>query len=660
MRRNIKLAKSQQGVALIAAISIATIMLLVSYTLFNISYSNSVLSKNQTEKIHKMSSMQEAFTNSIANSSFDYSENLILPKIAEYRDIESGKYFYETTNSDLNEASLQVKPFILAGDGYTTRALDYYIKLTINNYEKNVNIRVISNKYISQDNVIDRSSISLNIPAVDYHALSQIQLNSNDTLTNADVGYIGDLSINNDNELTFTNTDGSKHYLNLPSNFTGIFNLSQGWLLNNGVWEVSIGVYNINSSQGCIIKSSLDDFIADISALECVPIEEDTDINYEDARYPNPLNFPMCIAREIYNKGNICHEDGILFIAHTNNAQGLPFENAANWRVYYPDPDWVAPYTQGAYYSVGDLVVYDSILFENTQDGENQDPSNSNSGWQVNGIYGFSKNIDKYAKGEVVIYNGEFFQKTSNSKNKSPNNTRHWENLGSTLTQDEIDQLPTELQGQVIAGMSATDIKPYNIIFPYRDEITSPYSNNILAQEYLNCNGAYPSIDTSIYKQCINGNQYNTGDICYENNQLFIAQYWTTRSPFNDSSWRIYTPPNSDWVVPYSGNITYGDTSIKVIFDGKRFVNKWWASKGFDPYNSNVWKVDDIYKWHDSITYMANDIVIRNGTFYSAKWENKFEDPLYSGKWGAWSSLGNTYNGQTAQEILSYCDTWPK
>ncbi|AEI36627.1 hypothetical protein [Francisella salina] len=654
MRRNIKLAKSQQGVALIAAISIATIMLVVSYTLFNISYSNSVLSKNQTEKIHKMSSMQEAFTNSIANSSFDYSENLILPEIAEYRDIESGKYFYETTNSDLNEASLQVKPFILAGDGYTTRALDYYIKLTINNYEKNVNIRVISNKYISQDNVIDRSSISLNIPAVDYHALSQIQLNSNDTLTNADVGYIGDLSINNDNELTFTNTDGSKHYLNLPSNFTGIFNLSQGWLLNNGVWEVSIGVYNINSSQGCIIKSSLDDFIADISALECVPIEEDTDIDYEGARYPNPAGLPICVENDRYRQGDICQEDGILFIANKNNARALPFQRSNDWRVYYPDSDWIAPYTQGARYSDGDLVAYDSIVFRSTQNNQNRNPFRDND-WRVNGIYAWNEQV-RYLSGDIVTFNGDFYQakRTNKGNSDSPTDTRDWTNIGSTLEQSNINQLPQQAQANVSAGTTVNDYQPINIVFPYRDESPS--------QAQLNCEGEYPPINTNTFSQCIDGQVYNTGDTCYENNMLFTAQYYTTDSPFNrPNAWRLDIPTQADtgldWVVPYGNNVMYADNVTKVIYDGRRFTNSYWINEGTTPYENDSWIVDGIYGWHEDIQYRVNEVVIRDGNFYRANGWSKNSDPLTNSTnfWDDWENLGSTYNNQTAEEALNSC-----
>lgn len=80
------------------------------------------------------------------------------------------------------------------------------------------------------------------------------------------------------------------------------------------------------------------------------------------------------------------------------------------------------------------------------------------------------------------------------------------------MEQEEINTLAPQIQKIVSAGMSALSFTPEEIVFPYRQEYPS--------QELLNCIGQYPSIDTSVYNQCIQGKVYNTGDMCYENNML--------------------------------------------------------------------------------------------------------------------------------------------
>ncbi|MED7787652.1 hypothetical protein [Francisella sp. 19X1-34] len=659
---NLRKHNQQQGAALVLAIVIAVVLFLMAFMLFALSSSSLKLVQGQRNLLDNKVSTHQMFRNAIVNNSFEYTQNIVPGINSGSSSFANGTYNFEIRNNHIDDSSNQrFNSFIVPESGYTMRTIDYYLTLAADNSQKSINIRVPSNTQRSRDTSVNKSTITLNIPAVNRGALSATQLD-NGSFTQAGVGQVGSLTIDNNNHiLTFTNVDGtSSSSLSLPNDFdAGDFALSQGWALENGAWRLSIGVYSTSGLQSCIIQAPLESVLADISALECVSFVRNSDDDIDGIRYPNPVNFPICVEGESYSQGDICSEDGILFEANAA-ATGLPFTNNTNWRIYYPNSQWISPYTQGGIYDIGDLVVYDGIVFRVTQNEETQDPYDGGS-WEVgSGIYEFNENIDKYPAGSVVLYQENFYRKRNNSSKKEPTRTQHWDNLGPTLEQEEIDQLSSELQAILSAGMSALDLTPAQIIFPYRNQDPT--------QEYLNCQGEYPPIDTSVFKQCIDGEVYNTGDICYENNLLFEAQWWISQSPFNISNnseaWLVSIPDSAitglDWVVPYSNNVSY-NTGTKVIFDGRRFVTTRVTSKTNSPYDNNekdAWKIDGIYEWSNQIRYLENDIVIREGNFYINRQNGQYgNDPLdvNNPDWDEWENLGPTYNGQTVEEALNSC-----
>ncbi|MEY8714302.1 hypothetical protein AB9G26_03340 [Francisella philomiragia] len=654
---------TQKGVALIFALAISVIILLMTFLLFALSHSNLTLIKHQKKKLENDASLQEVFDSNILSSSnssdFNYDTNTLpLSNTTENLALSDGvQYSLEKSNSSINNSqNTRFDSFIEPENGYTMRVIDYYVKMSLENNEKNITIKVPSDTHVSQDSSIDRSSISLNIPAINFNNLYTSQLDSgSSTFIDTKVGYVGNLVVDNTNyRVTFTDTNGVSNSLDLPNTFnSGSFALSQGWYLNDGSWEISIGVYDPDTTNGCVIKAPLVDLLSDISTLVCVSLDA-KDVDEDGARYPNPTNYPVCVKNERYPFGHICQEDGILFIADKNNARALPFQRSGDWRVYYPSSDWVAPYTQGARYSDGDLVAYDGIVFRSTQNNQNRDPFSDND-WRVNGIYVWNDKV-RYLSGDIVTFNGDFYQarRTNEGNSDSPTDTRDWTNIGSTLEQSNINQLPQQAQANVSAGTTVNDYQPINIVFPYRDESPS--------QAQLNCEGEYPPINTNTFSQCIDGQVYNTGDTCYENNMLFTAQDYTTDSPFNrPNEWRLDIPTEADtgldWVVPYSNNVMYVDNVTRVIYDGRRFTNSYWINEGTTPYESHSWIVDGIYGWHEDIQYRVNEVVIRDGNFYRANGWNKDSDPLTNSTnfWDDWENLGSTYNNQTAEEALNSC-----
>ncbi|API86161.1 hypothetical protein [Francisella uliginis] len=654
----------QQGVALIFAIVIAIVLFLMGFMLFALSGSLLRLDKSRKNYLENRISVHQMFRDAVANNSFQYTQNIVPGVSSGSSNFTSGTYDFEITNNHIDDnANQRFNSFIVPENGYTMRTIDYYLSLNSGNNQRDISIRVPSNTQRSRGAALNKSTIALNIPAVNVKTLSNTQKSSGSSdFEDTGVGYVGDLTIDNSNyTLAFTDTNGNNSSaLSLPNGFdSGNFALSQGWVLENGSWQLSIGVYSTDGTQACVIEAPLTDVLADISALECVSLEEDEEEDIEGIRYPNPETFPICVEGENYSQGDICSEDGILFEANAS-ATGLPFTNSTNWRIYYPNNQWISPYTQGGIYDIGDLVVYDGIVFRVTQNEETQDPYDGGS-WEVgSGIYEFNENIDKYPAGSVVLYQQDFYRKKNNSSKKEPSRTQHWDNLGPTLEQEEIDQLSPELQVILNAGMTALDLTPAQIIFPYRNQNPT--------QEYLNCQGEYPPIDTSVFEQCIDGEVYNTGDICYENNQLFEAQWWISQSPFNipnnSKAWLLSIPDSNvtglDWVVPYSNNVSY-NTGTKVIFDGRRFVTTRKTSKTNNPYDGDdkdAWKIDGIYEWSNQVRYLENDVVIRDGNFYRNRQNGQFgNDPLdvNSPDWDEWENLGPTYNGQTIEEVLNSC-----
>ncbi|WP_192577250.1 hypothetical protein [Francisella sp. LA112445] len=628
---NLRRKKYDSGVALVFAISIAIVFIVMGFLLFALVRSDLFIQKAEKKNLEKKIQIQQAFKASVVSGSqFVYNKNTIPSGSTESKTLSNEVgYTLEISNSDLASGS---SAFVITDGSYTMRTREYYVKMALAKRTKNIVINVPSSTQPSVDGSIDKSTISLNVPAINRNNLSSTQLNAEGKLIDKEVGYIGSLKIDGNNptlELNIKNSVEPKT-LKLSGLESGVLALSQGWELKNGIWDLSIGVFNPNTEEGCVINSSLDNFLNNFTSLNCVNLNEEEEEDIQGARYPNPQAYPVCIAGQRYSEGYICQEDGISFIANRNNADALPFENDGDWRVYYPDPQWVEPYTQGARYSVGDLVVYDGRLYKNNSDGQ-MVHTFDNAKFKLDGIYPWSERI-QYLPGNIVTYNGKFYQADKKTRN-DPSDTKRWTDLGDTYEGKAVDSYPLE-----------------KIVFPYREEDPS--------QTLLNCKGEYPPIDTDTYQQCVDGDVYNQGDMCYENNMLFVAQYWTSGSPFkNPNAWRLYLP-NSSWVVPFSYNVMYADKPTKVIFDHRRFVNQWWVNAGKDPYEDSAWKVDGIYEWNKDITYLKDDVVILYDNFYRAKWQNKDQNPLNnSGNSGEWENLGLTYQGKSAHEYLDACDS---
>ena len=626
---------NQKGVALVFVLLIVVIMMLMAYSLFALSHTHTLIAVNQKKIIGKQISFQKAVKQTIKNIDLSYISNKSIPELETTETLPEGTSFDVTISNSMIQKSSNKRfdSFVIPENSYTMRSIEHYINVTLGNNSKDILIRVPSSTSISPDKSIDKSLIYLNIPTVNLNNLDSSKLNSENTFNNNATGYIGNLSVNNGNVI-FTDTSGISKTLKLPDSFDAdSFALSQGWHLNNGSWELSIGVYNSDTTKGCVIKSSLQYFLTSFTELKCIDFDE---VDYGDfAKYPDINGFPICIDGDRYSNGDICHEDGILFIAIRTTAK-LPFMQPGRWRAYYPDSKWIAPYTQGARYSKGSLVVYDGVLFKNNINNQRINPF-YNKNWSVEGIYPWHKKVG-YVSGDIVTYQDNFYQAKRTNKGQSdyPEDTRDWTKIGSTYHHK-----------------TTSEYKPYDIVFPYREDNPS--------QESLNCTGEYPSIDTSLYNQCIAGQTYLKDVMCYENNMLFVAQYYTQKSPFFEpNAWRLYIPrPN--WVIPYSNNVMYGNKVTKIIYDSRRFVNQWWINAGENPYEDGSWKIDEgIYEWHKDIEYRTDDVVIKNGNFYRDNWDNRNRNPISNSlnTWDEWENLGSLYNDQTAEEVIKSCGVY--
>lgn len=645
-----KIKYHQKGTALIFAVSVALVLLTMGYLIFALSHTALTLGKSRRDHLQNKISMHQAFKNASVNQAFLYNQNIVPAANSGSIQLSSGStYNFEVTNNHIQSAGNQrFGSFIVPENGYTMRTIDYYLGMSLDRFQKNITIRVPSATQIS-DNAINRTSIALNIPAINFNSLLSSQLDSgSSTLTETGVGFIGDLSIDNSNyTLSFTNPAGGVSTLDLSGIFSsGNLSLTQGWRLNDGSWELLIGVYDVDSEQGCVISSTLQNFESNFANLGC------TDINAGGggsiaqlfARYPSPQGYNECVENGNYQEGAICSEHGILFEAlnqkgNNNSVNTLPFQDPTKWQVYYPSADWVSPFTDRVIYQKNDQVVYGGKLFINTQKDQTSSPFEVGSGWKIDGVYSFDDRVS-YNRNDVVIFNNEFYEATSNNRGSvNPSvDTTNWRSLGSNYN-----------------NISASGYPTYGIEFPYRLDLNVTDPDDL---QYLRCIGGYPQINTSIYSQCTQGKTYFFGDICYENNLLFSEYYLgqTSSTPSNDSgAWRLVMPSH-EWVIPYTNNVTYGTDITRVLFDNKVFVNSSWVSEGQTPYESGAWSIDGIYDWNTNITYKTGNIVIAGDNFYRAKWYHKGVNPATSGQWGAWEDLGTRYEGQIADYFRDLCN----
>ncbi|WP_150466772.1 hypothetical protein [Francisella sp. SYW-9] len=638
---------NQQGMALILAISIALVLIMMGYLIFALSHTALSLGKSRKDHLQNKIAVHQAFRNASVNQAFLYNQNTIPSANSGSVLFNSGSsYTFEVTNNHIQSTDNQrFGSFIVPENGYTMRTIDYYLRISYDKFSKNMTIRVPSTTHRSP-NSINKTTISLNIPAINFDNILATQLDSvNATLAETGVGHIGDLSIdNNSYVLTFTNTQGVASTLDLSGTFSsGNLSLAQGWRLNNGSWELLIGVYDADSEKACVIASTLQNFEASFSNLSCAIIDSSGgSIEQLFARYPNPQGYSRCIEYGNYQEGAICLEHGILFQALKQKGKvkvinTLPFQDPSKWQVYYPTADWVSPFTDKVIYQKNDQVVYGGKLFVNTQKDQTSSPLEPNSGWEINGVYNFDDRVF-YDRNKVVIFNNEFYEAIN-------------DNQGSV--NPSVDLTNWRLLGSDYENIPASGYPSYGIEFPYRQDLNVMDPQDLL---YLRCTGEYPQIDTTTYAQCEDGKIYNFGDTCYENNILFVAQYYTTQSPANNSgAWRPVMP-SLNWVIPYSNNITYGDSITRVFFDGMVFVNNGWVAEGQTPYETGGWDIDGIYDWNTDITYKTGNIVMAESNFYRAKWYHNGVNPLTSGQWGAWEDLGTRYEGQIVDYFRDLCN----
>lgn len=381
---------------------------------------------------------------------------------------------------------------------------------------------------------------------------------------------------------------------------------------------------------------------------------------------PNLDGFEECRQREWwspedpppnppYETGDICHEEGILFIA-TGTTVDTPLQAASAWRPFYPNEDWVQPYNPEVQYEVGNKVVFDGRRYIVDYYVNAGTTPYSSAGWRVDDIYPWHQDMT-YKENDIVIRNYLFFRAKWEISGQDPLTSGQWgawENLG-----------------HVNEGLTALD--NLNTC----DNTVTP------TQEFLNCFGAYPPVEG--LSVCSSSDNYSTGDQCVFNGVLMqsVSPSVTGWPGSNINSWEIVYP-DSDWVMPYNNNVRYS-VGDKIIWQGKRFELISNVNAGINPTGSSSWRIDDIYEWDPNVVlYYQGDIVIHNdGRFYQAEIDTTSEPSTTpgggngNGRGGGgrggpppgagpppgtapgsdWNEIGLTFNGNNADFYLTRCDS---
>jgi hypothetical protein len=157
------------------------------------------------------------------------------------------------------------------------------------------------------------------------------------------------------------------------------------------------------------------------------------------------------------------------------------------------------------------------------------------------------------------------------------------------------------------------------------------YNPSIAPSEQTDTNGPYNMI--SIIYQPIN--TYQAGDVVFYNGSFYevLNGGWASGTiPGSNGGWKILN--QNAWVLgqPYvMGDIVY--------YEGGLYKNTSYWTDNTEPTIDFNWVRLGDYTWNPQVNYLASDIVLRNGTYYRAKWNNSNTDPLTSGQYGAWETL---------------------
>ncbi|MED7820246.1 MULTISPECIES: hypothetical protein [unclassified Francisella] len=549
--------RNRNGFALVMAIVIAVIFLSMSYLVYSLTHTNLLLRRMTTQDLQDHIALQQQFGGAISGSTLTYESNT--PPILSNNHIASAE-------------NVRFNSFIVSEPGFVMRTIDYYLNIGNASVSKTVQVRVPSNTLSSRDAGINRGSIALNVPAINFDSLQAQQLNSGSgAFADNRVGYIGDIAIDsNSEELTFSRPGFDDLTLDISNQLTngGTYALSQGWRLNDGNWEVSLGVYDAsnNSESGCVITTSLNDFIANFNGQNCIALNNTGIIVRPDQEFlncfgafPNLDNFEECREREWwspedpppnppYEIGDICHQDGILFIAIKRTVD-MPLRAEWAWRPFYPDDNWVQPYHPDVQYAIGNKIIFDGRRYiMNTTVDSGRDPySKKGAGWRVDDVYPWHNNIT-YKSGDIVIRDYQFYRAKWEHSKKDPLTAGQWGEWAYV--------------GYVNDDLTALDY------LNTCDNTVTP------TQQYLNCYGAYPA--TGGRESCSETGRYTRGDECVYEGLLMgnvSLPFFTPTTGWPGGSdanyWRVVYP-NNNWVMPYNNNVRY-NVGARVIWRDKRF-----------------------------------------------------------------------------------------
>lgn len=173
------------------AIVIAVIFLSMSYLVYSLTHSNFLLRRMATQNLQDRIALQQQFGGAISGSTLTYESNTP----------PSGSTAI-SNNHISNAENARFNSFIVSEPGFVMRTIDYYINIGNSLISKTAQVRVPSNTLSSRDAGLNRSSIALNVPAINFDSLQAQQLNSGSrALTDNRVGYVGDISIDSNSRI---------------------------------------------------------------------------------------------------------------------------------------------------------------------------------------------------------------------------------------------------------------------------------------------------------------------------------------------------------------------------------------------------------------------------------------------------------------------------
>ncbi|API87621.1 hypothetical protein [Francisella uliginis] len=629
-----KIRNNDNGTALVLAIVIAIIFLSMGYLVYSLTSYNLLLAQQENQSLQDRIAFHQQFVSTVSGSTLTYNSNIP----------PSGSTAIPN-NHTTGAENARFDSFIIPEPGTAMRTIDYYMNVVSGQIAKTVQIKVPSNRQSSADRGLNKTSLALNIPAINFDNLQPQHFNSGSgELTDDRIGYIGDVSIDSNSEvLTLSRPGFADATLDVSNELTdgGSYALSQGWRLNDGNWEVSLGVYDTssNSASGCLIMTSLDDFTTNFSAQSCIPIAESLtmpDYTYTDCFGTFPIldKYSVCSSGNQYSAGDRCRENDTIYQAQSDTSD-TPSRDSVSWRIYYANSDWIQKYDGRAEYQIGDKVLFNDMRFVRiSSPGQNRiSPFHRQNGdaWRVDDIYLWNDRIT-YQADDIVIFDYKFYRARRGSQGSQPPNFFDWINLG--FHNDNKTAL---------------------------DHLNTCYTTVTPTQDYINCFGVYPAVDGN--EICSSSSDYNQGDQCIFEGALLEKWSWLGAWPGANVNWWRTVYPRSNWVMPYSQDLRY-DIGDKVIWRNKRFELVSNTGAGTNPGTTSssgrvVWRVDDIYEWDPNVySYLEGDIVIHNkGIFYEARRDTMGEEPKRNPlAFDRWRRIGKDFNGSKSKDFLGACD----